>query len=161
MVGREGPGTEGAWLLNSRSGNNGAVALATRGGLSLGLKAESGKRCPKKGRLGTEGVGWGCLFSELSAPQGKAAGASFQRRGPEPLWTHSAEPPRGTPQEPRAVSATLREGLLGDRGRCAAVSAEDLYPARTLPALRPPEGRFAQGPSPWGCPADSGVRSVL
>lgn len=81
MVGRGGPGTEGAWLLNSRGGNNGAVALATRGGLSLGLKAESGKRCPKKGRLGTEGVGWGCLFSELSAPpQGRAAGAPFQER---------------------------------------------------------------------------------
>lgn len=55
--GELGPGTEGAWLLNSCSGNNGAVALATRGGLSLGLKAESGNRCPKKGRLGMEGVG--------------------------------------------------------------------------------------------------------
>lgn len=44
----------GPRLLNSCGGNNGAVALATRGGLSLGLKAESGKRCPKKGRLGTE-----------------------------------------------------------------------------------------------------------
>lgn len=42
----------GAWQLNSCSGNNGAVALATGGGLSLGLKAESGKRSPKERRLG-------------------------------------------------------------------------------------------------------------
>lgn len=67
----------GACLLPSGGRNNGAVALATRGGLSLGLQAESGRRCPKKGRLGR---GWVCLFSELPVPQGRAAGASFQRR---------------------------------------------------------------------------------
>lgn len=51
----------GCWL-HSRHKNNGAVALATRGGLSLGLQAESGRRCPKRGR--EVGQGWGCACSQ-------------------------------------------------------------------------------------------------
>lgn len=66
-----------ACLLNSGGRHNGAVALATRGGLSQGLKAESGKRCPKKGTLGTE-EGSACSQSCLSPQEG--AGAPFQKR---------------------------------------------------------------------------------
>lgn len=50
--GRESGGGVGAAGSTPAAGNNGAVALATRGGLSRGLQAETGGRCPKKGRLG-------------------------------------------------------------------------------------------------------------
>lgn len=90
----------GGCRLHSAAGNNGAVAPATGGGLSRGLQAETGRRCPKKGRLGAGAVGavLGAACPPLPPPPpGRAAG--LLSREESSLWTHSAEPQRGDKRE--------------------------------------------------------------
>lgn len=69
-----------SWAQEPRGlalGNNGAVALATERG-----EAESGKRCPKKGRW----EGGGCAVPTAVCAPSRVAGAPFPEQLMGPLW---------------------------------------------------------------------------